>query len=530
MIWSVLALVSLVALGGFIAYYGDVQGTRWGKRRARLFGLRPKHTAMLITSLTGAFIVLLSVATLLIISPTVREVVLSGERLIRENRRLLASQKADTRKFGAQIRDLNDQIRALEARQAGVKSEYDRVCKELGQIQQQKEALEQHNERLEAKQTELEKSKARLETTLNREQKTLSRLRLAQRQMQTWNKEASSLNKQLSAQNDQYARDNIELEKLKVELEEANARLTSGNTELKVEEERLKAIRDQLKEIVAARQKENDTLFQANIELETKVRELTEKQEQLYTQLAGVGRTFTQTFTELRQGQLIVTVGELLGRRQLEANTTPMKARAQLLELLDDASRVALQRGATKGDNGRAVRIVSKRIVSPTGEQAADETASLDALVDNLARQERPRVVLVNALNNSIQGEQVVVEISFRDLTQVFRKGEPVASQTIDAGQPPEKVEYALLEFLQSDVRAAAIRAGSVPQIDRETGAKSLGAFSASQLVSLAQRVRRMGGQVIVTACARQRTSSTDPLLLDFKLARPLVKTGRTSP
>src|SRR5579871_6681971 len=103
MIWTFLALLSLIALGGFISYYGDLQGRRWGKRRVSWFGMRPKHTAILITSLTGAFISLLSVVTLLLISPTVRDVVLRGERAIEENKRLETRLQAETSDFKFQL-------------------------------------------------------------------------------------------------------------------------------------------------------------------------------------------------------------------------------------------------------------------------------------------------------------------------------------------------------------------------------------------------------------------------------------------
>ena len=88
MFWTILVLVLMVTLGGFISYYGDLQGRRWGKRRVSWFGLRPKYTAVLITSLTGGFIALMSIVTVLIAFPTVKEVVLRGERLIEENKQL----------------------------------------------------------------------------------------------------------------------------------------------------------------------------------------------------------------------------------------------------------------------------------------------------------------------------------------------------------------------------------------------------------------------------------------------------------
>src|ERR1700722_5419024 len=97
MVWTALALLSMVILGGFISYYGDLQGRRWGKKRVSWFGLRPKHTAILITSLTGGFIALLSVLSLMIIAPAVRDVILRGENAIHENESLIAGEKQQRR-------------------------------------------------------------------------------------------------------------------------------------------------------------------------------------------------------------------------------------------------------------------------------------------------------------------------------------------------------------------------------------------------------------------------------------------------
>ena len=39
-------LVIIAIMGGLIAYMGDKLGTKVGKRRMSLFGLRPKHPSM----------------------------------------------------------------------------------------------------------------------------------------------------------------------------------------------------------------------------------------------------------------------------------------------------------------------------------------------------------------------------------------------------------------------------------------------------------------------------------------------------
>ena len=80
-------------------------GTPLGKKRVSLFGLRPKHTAILITSITGSVISLLSVITVLVAFPPIRDVILTGERAIRDNRRLLAELKEKNPPVRHQLKD-----------------------------------------------------------------------------------------------------------------------------------------------------------------------------------------------------------------------------------------------------------------------------------------------------------------------------------------------------------------------------------------------------------------------------------------
>src|SRR5436190_7594343 len=84
MFWTFLALGMTVLMGGLIAYNGDLIGRKYGKRRVTLFNLRPKHTAILITSVTGVFISAITTAALFLLVPRVREVILEGEHAIRE--------------------------------------------------------------------------------------------------------------------------------------------------------------------------------------------------------------------------------------------------------------------------------------------------------------------------------------------------------------------------------------------------------------------------------------------------------------
>ena len=64
-----LALIAIIAvMGGAIAYIGDKLGTKVGKKKLSIFGLRPKYTSVIVTIITG---ILISAATLGLLTPTI---------------------------------------------------------------------------------------------------------------------------------------------------------------------------------------------------------------------------------------------------------------------------------------------------------------------------------------------------------------------------------------------------------------------------------------------------------------------------
>ena len=65
-------VLMLVVIGGIIAFIGDHIGMRVGRKRLSVFGLRPKHTSMLITVITGIVVAGTSVIVMSIVSQDVR--------------------------------------------------------------------------------------------------------------------------------------------------------------------------------------------------------------------------------------------------------------------------------------------------------------------------------------------------------------------------------------------------------------------------------------------------------------------------
>ena len=66
-------IVFLILLGGLIAPFGDLLGTKIGKARFSILKLRPKKTATIVTVLTGGFISSISIGLLLLVSEEFRQ-------------------------------------------------------------------------------------------------------------------------------------------------------------------------------------------------------------------------------------------------------------------------------------------------------------------------------------------------------------------------------------------------------------------------------------------------------------------------
>ena len=71
MAWILIAF--LILLGGLIAPFGDLLGTKIGKARFSILKLRPKKTATIITVITGGFISSISIGLLILVSEEFRQ-------------------------------------------------------------------------------------------------------------------------------------------------------------------------------------------------------------------------------------------------------------------------------------------------------------------------------------------------------------------------------------------------------------------------------------------------------------------------
>lgn len=94
MIWQNLVVLAVfVGVCGFIAYAGDLLGRRMGKRRLTLFGMRPRYTAIMTTTVTGMLIAAFTITIMAMTSKDMRDLALRGAAIVHEYRAAQAEVK-----------------------------------------------------------------------------------------------------------------------------------------------------------------------------------------------------------------------------------------------------------------------------------------------------------------------------------------------------------------------------------------------------------------------------------------------------
>src|SRR6266571_917482 len=162
---TALVIGLLVVMCGGIAYVGDLLGWRMGKRRLSLFGLRPRHTAVVFTVATGMLIAAVTLAVLMLASAGVRIAVTRGEQLLVENHWLKQERRvldAVHRQLVAQKATLEKTNTALSGRNAVLRGEERRRRAETARLQQHNQALQASNTKLGERNESLEGRNARL--------------------------------------------------------------------------------------------------------------------------------------------------------------------------------------------------------------------------------------------------------------------------------------------------------------------------------------------------------------------------------
>ncbi len=163
-----LLILALLLLGGVLSTLGDRLGSKVGKARLSLLGMRPRRTAVVITVLTGSLISAISLGLMLLVSDRLRTGLFELdqlERRLREGRDALHRSQRELTAAERGRQQARSQLSMVEAQAASLR-------RELAPLLQQRRLLEQERDQLSreigAKDADIQRNRQELTRLNNR--------------------------------------------------------------------------------------------------------------------------------------------------------------------------------------------------------------------------------------------------------------------------------------------------------------------------------------------------------------------------
>ena len=453
-------IAAIFVLGGIIAAFGDRLGTKIGKARLRLFNLRPRQTAMVITVITGMLISALTLGILFSLSQSLRKGIFELDDILKEQRR-------------------------IERELAQVKQQKQQVDKQLSQLEQ---AQAKATVDLKAIELDFEQSKQQLVETSDRAAKLKQELNslLVQRQARR---------EQLDRLQQQSLELQQQLQQREQKIEQQDGVLVEKETRLQELEQQQKVLQGQVQE----RDLSIANLDEAISAAETSLKLRTRRLEQLESQLQFVERNVAaleQSYQELREKKITIVKGQVLSSAVVRI-VEPSAARSAINNLLRQANANAVQETQFSGSKS------TERVVKITRSQVEQ--------LESQIKDGRDYVIRILSAGNYVQGEtQVNV---FADLAlnkQVFPEGEEIATVSLDSQNITRKEVQERLNWLLAVSKFRAQRAGILGDIE-------IGDNRIESIVDFVNKITRTTEPVDeIKAVVTENTYTAGPLKLDF--------------
>jgi uncharacterized protein (DUF3084 family) len=496
-------IVAVLVLGGLLAALGDRLGSRVGKARLKLFNLRPKQTAVVVTIITGTLISASTLGILFATSKSLRQGVFRLDEIL-EKRREALRELQEVRTDKAEIEQEKEQVNRelsrvsrdknrAEAQLESAKEEQGEVARRLEVMNQdfqeakrQLRTVSQQASELRGEIRNLAQEKQQLQ---NQREQLTSQIGELQRQVQQRDRELTRRDQTIAQREQEIAaqermlREQTEIITQQTEaIEQGQEQL--ANLEATLEREIAKRDRaiDQLDGEIAqkdqtlaqreARLQDLEATLEAEIsrrdqiinDLDTQIavrdralaqreNRLTDLEQQLtfLKREVSVLEQYYQNYQALRQGNVTLVRGQVLASAAIRiGEETPNQEMVD--ELLRQANQSAIEAIRTPDSNGK------ERVVAIT-------QAQVEQLLEQL-QTEGEYVVRILTAENYLRGEETVRV--FADVAQnqkIFDAGDTIATVSIEPEQMTTEELQQRLDLLLAASQFHARRAGIIGDI-----------------------------------------------------------------
>lgn len=425
-------VIAILVLGGLIAALGDRIGSQVGKARLRLFQLRPKQTAIVITIATG---ILISASTLLILftfSSSLRQGVFELDEILKRRREItqqLETVEAEKERVEREL--IEAQQRQNSARELLIKTgkELSKTQTQLKNISSQSDKLKEEVAKIIAEKTVLLAEKEEIQ-----QQREKLEISIAQR-----DQELKDNQLQIEEQREILETQNKVLEQQKLSLEELKNRQNKLELEIKGRDEQIATLDKSISEKdQILRNKEEELSF-------------LEKELGFYRREVEILEQYYQTYQDLRERPIAVVKGQVLTVTLVKTDKD-----TNLEELID---------GILNEANRGVMLILGYGNDSPHQRFVQITKAQVEQMKQQLST-EGEFLVRIFSASNYVQGEENVR--IFADVTpnqQVYAKNDTIASISIDPKDFQSTELQQKLDFLIAVTEFRARRQGLLGRI-----------------------------------------------------------------
>lgn len=437
-------VASILILGGVLAALGDSLGSKIGKKRMRLFNLRPRQTATVMTILTGILIASSTLILLFSLSKSLRQGVFDLDRILQERRAAIKELEKELQKARQDKAQIQQVLEEAKTAQTSARKRLISINRNFQQSQSQLKTV--------AQQLSTVKSDV---SALSNERKEL----LLQKNQLTAQK--SQLSSQLNQLQVQVKNRDQEIMKREQRLRQQNQLLAQRQNRLQVLEKEQK----QLQSAIDVKDIKIDQLDQAIAEKDTNLEQKENKLKQLEIQQSYLRREvevleqYYQTYQDLRERRIAIVRGQVLafGALQVVKSTDLKSIVAAVDQLLQQANLSAIQATQPKTANP------DLQIVKIT-------KAEVEQLVQSIKDGREYVVRILSAGNYVLEEKEIRVFADVVPNQRIFEANQEIAAVSIDAQNRSEEDLQKRLDTLLAASQFRARRAGVLGSIQVEDG------------------------------------------------------------
>ena len=540
---TLLFFVLLIPVSGFIAWLGDRIGHKSGKKRHSVFGLRPRHTAMLFTIGSGVGISVVSFFLMYGLSQTFRVVVRDGAELYGHNRDLKRENENQARLLAVTRNQAKQsQTEAETSRLEAVRADADQA--------QATTARDKALTGLKAAQTDVQTASAKLTTARTELDREHQKLTAEQSRLSSVQNSLSTKTKRVRAAEAEIKAASRRVDAARAEVTHAQARQRNAQAQMQTAEEKLRRV-----QVVAAtalqEQKRQQERTLANLkdtlaDLTQQVADQKSKTEAERGELARVTNELEARRAELgpllagadalRRKQITYHVGEEVARFSIPPGYSVWRIEAALDTFLTAASKKAEGRGAKKANDGRNRAVFlfplppntdaanaprqDANVLASQKDTVAGESSEISVLQTTataIRKANEDVVVVALASSNAVAGEPVAVQLrTFRNPV-VLQADAPLGEIVLDGNASREAIADGLYSFLRQDIRKKLLDAGIIPPLKGGEVAEGEAAPPSAQ-----------NAESIVSLSGNEWLQVMDDIRRTGSRARVIVRTGHT--